>query len=223
MTEEQIREVLTATQDYMLSRLPKAEWNYQFSPRFRRNMKKLIKRDKHRFLYSALRMTAIIAISLFICGGMVLGFNKEARANVRGWFFELFLSNEYRYQKEGSVTIDITKYSLEDYAPEGFTLIDRKETADKVNEVYVNENGALLFFTVLSSGDGVDFYVISDENKPNDLAYIGKTKADLFISANQEEPNAIVWQGKGGVLLCIQGVLDKKQLIDLAKKIEDIS
>lgn len=223
MTDEQIREVLTATQDYMLSRLPKTEWDHRFSPRFQKNMRKLIRRDKHRLLYSVLRMTAVIAIALCICGGMVLVFSEEVRANVKGLFLERFAPNEYRYRKEAIVTTEITNYSLADYVPEGYSLFERKETEDKVSESFVNENGAMLFFTVLNSGYDGDFYVVSDDSKPNDSAYIGKIKADLYISANPGEPNVIVWQGKGGVLLSIQGVLDKTQLTDLAKKVNDNS
>lgn len=219
MTDEQIREVLIATQDYMLERLPQKEWNHDFSPKFCKNMKKLIQREKHPVRFYAQRIVAVVFVVLGLTGGMVLGFSEKARADFVRWFVEQFTHNEFRYQKEAGEPVEIGAYTLEGNVPEGYRLLERMESEERISEAYVNDNGAMLFFTVMNSKfDGV-FSVLSDENKPNDSVMINGTEADLYISSNPGEPNVIVWQGKNGELFTIQGILDKKELVELAKKI----
>ena len=219
MTDEQIREVLIATQDYMLERLPKTEWNHVFSPKFRKNMKKLIQRDKHPVRFYLLRIAAIVFAVLGLTGGMVLGLSGKARADFMRWIVEQFTHNEFRYQKEAGESVEIGGYTLEGSVPEGYRLLDRMEFEDRISEAYVNDNGAMLFFTVMNSEYDGAFSVLSDESKPNGSAEINGTEADLYISSNAGEPNVIVWQGANGELFTIQGILDKKELIELAKRI----
>lgn len=220
MTDEQIREVLTGTRNYMLSSLPKTEWKHEFSAKFCRKMNKLIQWDKHPTWYLLRKVAAIIFLVASISGGLVLGFNGEVRAEVIRWITERFTHNEWRYRNSSIQSSGIVEYTLEGNVPDGYRLIERIDEADKRSEVYVSEDGVLLYFTVMYSGYDGEFYVVSDEINPKDSAYIGDIKADLYLSEDPGEPNVIVWEGEKGVLFNVQGVLEKEQLIEFPKKIK---
>lgn len=150
----------------------------------------------------------------------MLSFSEEARANVIRWFMERFTENEYRYQNEMGLKVDVSVFTLEGKVIEGYQLINRIEGEDTVDEVYVGENGEMLFFTAMSSEHEGDMYVVSDKNEEPLTVYVRGRKMDLYLSGNQEESNVIVWQGSDGVLFSIQGIIEKEQLIEMAGRIE---
>ncbi len=220
MTDAQLKSALIEVRDYMLDQLPTEEWNYEFSPKFQRKMKQIIELEKHPIWYYVRRVAAALLITLGISGGLVLSFSEEARANVIRWIMERFAENEYRYQNEMGVKVDVSVFTLEGKVIEGYQLINRIEGEDTVDEVYVGENGEMLFFTAMSSEHEGDMYVVSDKNEEPLTVYVRGRKMDLYLSGNQEESNVIVWQGSDGVLFSIQGIIEKEQLIEMAEKIE---
>jgi hypothetical protein len=220
MTDAQLKSALIEVRDYMLDQLPTEEWNYEFSPKFQRKMKQIIELEKHPIWYYVRRVAAALLITLGISGGLVLSFSEEARANVIRWIMERFAENEYRYQNEMGVKVDVSVFTLEGKVIEGYQLINRIEGEDTVDEVYVGENGEMLFFTAMSSEHEGDMYVVSDKNEEPLTVYVRGRKMDLYLSGNQEESNVIVWQGSDGVLFSIQGIIEKEQLIEMAGRIE---
>ncbi|MBR4607956.1 MAG: DUF4367 domain-containing protein [Lachnospiraceae bacterium] len=220
MTDAQLKSALIEVRDYMLDQLPTEEWNYEFSPKFQRKMKQIIELEKHPIWYYVRRVAAALLITLGISGGLVLSFSEEARANVIRWFMERFTENEYRYQNEMGLKVDVSVFTLEGKVIEGYQLINRIEGEDTVDEVYVGENGEMLFFTAMSSEHEGDMYVVSDKNEEPLTVYVRGRKMDLYLSGNQEESNVIVWQGSDGVLFSIQGIIEKEQLIEMAGRIE---
>ena len=219
MTDEQIKKILMETQDYVLSRLPKTEWDYEFSPKFRRNMNRLIARDKHRVMYTLIRAVAIFFLVVCVPCGLILGFNQEVRANVIQWMAERFTQNEFKYRNGFGKSEDITAYTMERFAPKGYWLAERTEEENRVSEIYTKDNGDILFFTVMTATYDGEFYVVSDEREPNDRAYFGEIEADLYISQNPKDPSVIVWHGEAGKLFVIQGIMTKDQIIELAEEI----
>lgn len=220
MTDAQLKSALIEVRDYMLDQLPTEEWNYEFSPKFQRKMKQIIELEKHPIWYYVRRVAAALLITLGISGGLVLSFSEEARANVIRWFMERFTENGYRYQNEMGLKVDVSVFTLEGKVMEGYQLINRIEGEDTVDEVYVGENGEMLFFTAMSSEHEGDMYVVSDKNEEPLTVYVRGRKMDLYLSGNQEESNVIVWQGSDGVLFSIQGIIEKEQLIEMAGRIE---
>lgn len=218
MTDSQIKEILTAAQDYMLNRLPETECRHDFSPKFRRTVKKLIEREKHPIRYILPRIAAAGLLLISLSGGLLIGFNEEVRADVMRWIAERFEKNEYRYQNGIGQETAITRYTLADDIPVGYHCMERLEEEEKISEVYMNEDGEMLYFTVLSPRFEGDFYVMSDERESKDMEYIEEIKADLYISADPGESNVIVWRDKNGVLFSIQGILGREQMITLAEK-----
>ena len=221
MTDAQIREVLLATQNCMLNRLPKKEWKHEFSKMYCRNKRKLIARDRHPMIYWIRKIAAILLLILGLSGGVILGFSEEVRAEVFRWIIEKIADNTYKYQNKADEDVDISGYSLANSIPEGYQCIDRIEEEYSTDEVYVNQQGELLIFRAIRPGAESEIYVVSDkDHKPYETTNIHGNTAQLYISENSGESNVIVWQGRGGVLFFIQGILEKKQLIELAESVE---
>lgn len=221
MTDEQIREVLLSTQDYMLSCLPKTEWKHEFSKKYYKNKKKLISRERHPIQYWVRRVAVFILLTLCLSGGLILSFNKEIRAEVFKWIVERFDHNAYKYQNTLGENIDISGYSMEKVIPKEYTRIDRIEGEHSVDEIYINEKGELLFFVVKSSAEEQEFYVVSDKDmKPYEIVYVNGDSAELYLSDNQDESNMIVWRNKKDVLFSIKGIVEREELIKLAESIE---
>ena len=112
-------------------------------------------------------------------------------------------------------------YTLVGFIPEGYHRIDRIETEYRVSETYVGERGQVLIFTALSSDYVGDTSVFPDEGKKKEYAWMGKIKADLYLSADGDELNAIVWREADGRLFSIQGFLTKDQLVDMAVRMRE--
>ena len=88
---------------------------------------------------------------------------------------------------------------------------------DGTNEIYVNEAGDILSFTVMSSSYEGELFVVSDADKRT--VYVGRYLADIYISNDAGEGNEIVWKGENDTLFIIQGFLTEKELIELAERI----
>lgn len=220
MTDEQIKEVLIGTQNYMLSCMPKTEWKHEYSPKFRRNMKKLIEKDKHLLWYYAVRVAAVIILLVSVSGGLLIGFHEEVRAQILGWILEQFADGGYRYHSGANLNVEITGFSLESLVPTGYHLAERIEEENRITEIYVDSDELFLFFTVLKPGFEGESDIIVSEDLLTDTANWGNTEANLYISPSSSEPNIIVWQGEKGILFTIQGFMTKEELIDIAKKIK---
>lgn len=220
MTDEQLKSALIEVRDYMLIQFPSEDGDHEFSRRFLKKMKQLIKLEMHPLLFYAKRIVAAILIIICVSGCLVLGFSEDVRADAIRWFMEHFAENGYRYQKEAEVAIDLTRYTLEGIVLDGYQLIDRTEKEDVVDEAYVGEDGSLLVFTAMNSSKQKEFNVSSDQSMVIETVYVNGNKADLYLSENPYESNVIVWEGSNGVLFSLGGILDKEQLISMAEKIE---
>lgn len=220
MTEGQIKSILMGTQEYMLSKLPDSEWEHHFSASFTRNMKKLIKRDKYKCLYTIRRIAVIVLLIAGLSGGLVFAFDEEVRADVIRWITERIAENEWKYINGAVQKTETMEYNFEKILPVGYYFVDRINTENRLNEIYASEDGSLLCFTVMYSAYDGELYVVSDEKEPTECTCIGEVKADLYLSEDISESNVIVWRGENGTLFSIQGTLTKEQLIDLMKKIK---
>ncbi|MBO7339564.1 MAG: DUF4367 domain-containing protein [Lachnospiraceae bacterium] len=220
MTDIQLRDALAEVQKHILSQLPTEYLEHEFSPRFHRKLKRLVELEKHPILFYVRKAVAFFFITLGITGGFIVGFDEEVRADIVRWIVVRFSDNEYRYQKDEAINVDITRYSVEGIVSGEYHLIDRFEGEDTVNEAFADEKGNLLIFTAMSSTHEEDFYILFAQRVDSETVYVKGNKAELYLSKDPNESNMIVWQGTSGVLFGIQGFFDKDQLIEMAEKVE---
>jgi len=222
MTDLQLTNVLTEAQEYMLSKLPEMDVQHEFSPKFKRKMKRLIRMEKYPILYRVQKMAVTMLIAMGLFCGLLIAVDEEARAGVIGWVGERFAKNGYVYRNGVGLDDDVSHYTLEDIAPEEYKQIDRHESRNLVHEIYAGENGSMLVFTVMSSSEMKELNVVADKDMMREIVYVNGMEADLFLSGDSDESNEIVWQDKNGALFCIRAVMDKETLIKMAEKINKL-
>ncbi len=213
-----LRGALVEMQEYEVSQFPTpSEEDLKLPILFRIRMNNLMDKHDHPVLHEVKKVTAIIILFLGIMGSLVLGINEKARANVWNWIMERVGNNEFQYHSLSNIESDVSEFTLDGNIPEGYRFIKRYGSDDKITEIYSDNEGNLLTFMVLSASYDGNIYIVSDENTMKDPVYIESMSAELYLSQNQGEASTITWQNSKGIRFIIQGVLDEKQLIELAK------
>lgn len=86
ITDEMMAQAASELADAINESLPApSECTHQFSPRFEKKMKRLIRRANHPTIYRALRSVASILLVIMIGFGSTLAVSAEAREIVFGW------------------------------------------------------------------------------------------------------------------------------------------
>ena len=86
ITDEMLAQAAAELADAINESLPDpSECTHQFSPRFEKKMKRLIRKTHHPFFYRTLRTVASIVLVILIGFGSTLAVSAEAREIVFGW------------------------------------------------------------------------------------------------------------------------------------------
>ena len=125
---------------------------------------------------------------------------------------------DYRYINQLGGQVDITLYSLQGKVPQDYQIFESITDKDEINEIYVNEAGDILSFTVMSPSYEGELYIVSDAEKHQ--VYVGRFQADVYISNDVSEGSEIVWKGEKDILFIIQGFLTEEELVELAERIK---
>lgn len=123
--------------------------NYEFSPKFGRKMKRLIKKEAHPWMgifYTVSKRVAIFFICLL---GATLAVVMSVEA-YRNKFFEtikIFLGDAYelRYETDEEIK-EIENYYEPHYIPEGYKITEREESAIALWCIYEDVNGNVVIW-----------------------------------------------------------------------------
>lgn len=218
MEEAVLKKALSSVVEHQVRQFPEpSEEDRRIAKRLRPRIKRMIEKRESPFTYHAKRVAVFFALLLGITGTILLCFNENVRAGVTRWFQDLVLGDDYRYINQAGEGTDITSFSLQGKVPSDYQLLECITDDDGTNEIYVNEAGDILSFTVMSSSYEGELFVVSDADKRT--VYVGRYLADIYISNDAGEGNEIVWKGEKDALFIIQGFLTEKELIELAERI----
>ena len=122
ISNEFIRQATEEYHEESMSAIPtESECDHVFSERFEKNMRTVIKKNKHSQLNRVLRMAASFALVILVAGGSVMALSPTARAAVLGWLFGQ-QENVYSYTSMGNDdSATITKYDFAE-VPDGYYL-----------------------------------------------------------------------------------------------------
>ena len=221
MDELILSQALKEADCYILHQIPsKACYEHEFSNRFHREIRKLIRREKNPVLYRISRAVATILLLLTVAGGILLGTNEKVRASFSNWIMRIYSEGLFGYYSSSDQETDIAQYTMENIVPEEYEFVDRISNEGSVTEIYVNSTGEILSFSVVAPDGTSDFYIACDEDGADAPIMINELNAELYISKAEGESNAIVWTDEDGVLLSISGDFDDQELISFAKMIK---
>ncbi len=219
MTDEMIQAAALEANQALIAQLPlSGECQHEFSPGFRKKMKKLIFRRKHPILSKALRTAAAVVIVFLLGGGLLLTFNLEVRAEFLSWIKEsseglvMYFSTEGAEKSSGKLRYRLTEI------PEGYEEYEIDSSEDGETFVYENERGEFLTFHYLHDSTQVAFGLYTEGYQCISIT-VGELEGEIYLTDNEEMANAVVWKDEN-TLFCLDAFLDAEELLKLAETIE---
>ena len=219
ITDEMLAQAAAELADAINESLPNpSECTHQFSPRFEKKMKRLIRKSHHPIFYRTLRTVASIVLVILIGFGSTLAVSAEAREIVFGWVRQQYESF-YEYFFEGDVTpTEPAKYQP-GWMPEGCEFVTSYEIPGGEVYVYTNERESLIQFTYTSDTDATKVFVEGVEYIKEDVLVNG-FPGKIYSATNQTETNGIVWTNTDeNTLFFVSGDFTEDVLIKIAESI----
>ncbi|MCR5754798.1 MAG: DUF4367 domain-containing protein [Acetatifactor sp.] len=217
MDELKLTNALKEADLLLLQQTPtRVQYEHEFSSRFHRKIRRLIRRETNPVLYRVGKAAATILLLLTVAGGILLGTNEKVRADFVQWIMRIYSERLFGYYSSSNQEIDISQYTMENIVPKEYGLVDRIMNDGSLTEIYMNLAGEILSFTAVVPDGASDFYIACDENGADAPIMINELNAEVYISKKDGESNAIVWTNEEGVLMSINGYFDEQELISFA-------
>lgn len=219
ITEEMLAQAAAELAEAINECLPEpSECNHQFSPRFERKMKHLIRKSNYPILYRTLRSAAIFILVIMIGFGSILTASVEARAIVFGWVKQQY-ENFYEYFFEGKAeTTESAKYQP-GWMPDGCVFVTSYETAGGEVSIYTDTEDTLIQFSY-TSDPGAEKLFVDGVDYRKEQVKINNCMGEIYISQNKNETNGLIWTDETEtVLFFISGNFEKETLVKIAESV----
>lgn len=216
ISEEALRQAAAEASDCLVRSLDEAGIPvHNFSARFERKMRRLIRRTRHPAAYRALIRVACVFLAFILGSGVFLAVNPEARAAFFGWvrtqYERLFV---YDVANTGEQT-ELPEYAL-GWLPEGYEEVERYSQVDYTWIIYSNSYGDTIDFLYSNSNQ----LYIKPDNSESFQTTINGQLAELYVLNDDTTYNDIVWSSAdGNILFSIGGPLTENELIHIAENI----
>lgn len=199
-----------------VSKLNEVEWD--FSPRFQRKMKWIIKRADHPVQF-ALQQIASVVLVILLSAAIWLSVDTDARAEFFAWVRERWMEGYHYFIGRESLAEGKTGSCRLGWVPEGYTEQTVLERVNSTIVVYTDKNGDKIQLIYSERTKNTDFYVQSDTSEMTNVA-IGDSTADLYTGNTTDISNTLVWT-KGEFLYILDAFLPPADLVKMAENIID--
>lgn len=216
ISETELRLALEEVDNAILSFLPEpGSYSHQFSARFERKMRTVIRHGNHPVLYKSLQRAACLLLALLMLFGCAVAFNTEVRAAVVGWIKEQYESFYHYFFPSESTVAEPAEYTL-GWLPDGYTFVNSYSSPAMESTIYFHPSGNMIQFTY-QQGTNISAAYFDAEYFTQHTAIVGKHNAVIYISTTQDNTNSIVWSDlDSNVLFSISAPLDENELIKIA-------
>ena len=215
ISEEALRQAAAEASDCLVRSLDEAGIPvHNFSARFERKMRRLIRRTRHPAAYRALVRVACAFLAFLLGSGVFLAVNPEARAAFFGWvrtqYERLFV---YDVANTGEQT-ELPEYTL-GWLPEGYKKFENYRDSQFEWIIYANDDGQEISF--LYSFDNLHMNSVHDQVISTSVS---GQPAELYYSENVYEQNNIVWSNSSdSIVFSISGCFKDHVLIKMAENV----
>ena len=201
----------------ILAALPApGECSFQFSERFERKMRSIIRRGNHPIKYKALQQVACVLLVLLMLFSSVMIFSTDARAAVIGWIKEQYKTFYHYFFPSEAETAEKAEYTL-GWVPDGYILANSFSSPDMATQIYLHSTGNMIQFTYLYGTEKASDYIDSEDYECYEIA-MKEVTAELFISTSPEKTNGILWEDDAShVFFSISAPLQESELLRLAE------
>lgn len=221
ITEEMLRIAAAEADQAIRDSLPHpADCDHQFSPRFERKMKRVIRRGRHPVAYKFLHRAACLLVVVTLVGASWLTVDAEARGAFFAWVRQQY-ENFVEYRFEGlAPDEEMTTNIAPTWLPEGYEETKAQSAGGTSTKTYSNRDGQAIHFMYSAGADATSLFVVSD-NMTAVKVIVGTQEADFYQDADPENANVLVWHSESGdILFCISAPLPRDEIIKIAESIE---
>lgn len=220
ITDEMLAQAAAELADAINESLPApSECTHQFSSRFEKKMKRVIRRSHHPIFYRTLRTVASIVLVILIGFSSTLMISVEAREIVFGWVkqqYEFF----YEYFFEGDMSSTESAKYQPGWMPDGCEFVTSYETAGGEVYIYTDAEDNLIQFSYTSDPNSESVYV-DGVGYNKEVVAVNRIYAEIYMSQAENETNSIIWNDDSGVILfTASGNFDQETLIKIAENVE---
>lgn len=222
LSEERLRQAAHhAAQALEDSLPPPSQCQYEVSPEFRRNMKKLCRQAKRRPYRKVWKAVACAALVLILGSTSYLGLNAQAREAFFGWVTQITQNvSHYFFSGSSDKHPENYRYVLPEI-PEGYTQDVVDEDGGLRMELYTNEKGETLAFETQYTTESSDYELFLDVDKLEiKKVTVQGVSGDLYIDPTGEQSSTLIWKDpETDVLLSLTAYLPEDQLISMADSV----
>ena len=221
ITEEMLRIAAAEADQAIRDSLPHpADCDHQFSPRFERKMKRVIRRGRHPVAYKFLHRAACLLVVVTLVGASWLTVDAEARGAFFAWVRQQY-ENFVEYRFEGlAPDEEMTTNIAPTWLPEGYEETKAQSAGGTSTKTYSNRDGQAIHFMYSAGADATSLFVVS-ESMTTVKVIVGTQEADFYQDADPENANVLVWHSESGdILFCISAPLPRDEIIKIAESIE---
>lgn len=220
ITDEMLRIAATEADQAICDSLPRPEnCDHQFSPRFERKMKRVIRRGRHPVAYKYLRRAACFLVAVTLVGASWLTVDAEARGAFFAWVRQQY-ENFVEYRFEGPVPDDeMTTSFAPTWLPEGYEETKVQSAGGTSSKTYINRAGQVIHFMYSQGADATSLFVVSDQMTMEQVL-VGTQEAEFYLDDDPQNANVLVWQSEDGdILFCISAPLPRDEMVKIAESI----
>lgn len=217
LTDDMLRQSAAAARDAMLASLPEPEdCPAACSPRLRRRLGRLLRRQRHPVFYSAARRAAACFLAVLVLGGGWLAVDQEARSTFFQWSRQVYETQiVYRFAGEPA---ERGVYRI-GWVPEGYTEWRVSEGA-VVTVYYVNADGEIADFSYGPMQEGAAIAITDTDQSVIKQVEINGFSGTLYLSTNPASSNVLIWlDEEQGMFFSISGRLDESDILHIAESI----
>ena len=221
ITDEMLRIAAAEADRAICDSLPGPEdCDHQFSPRFERKMRRVIRRGRHPAAYQYLHRAACFLVAVTLAGALWLTVDTEARGAFFAWVRQQ-CENFVEYRFVGQVPgKEMTVGYAPTWLPDGYEETKVQSADGTAIKTYQNSDGQVIYFMYSSGADATSLFVVSDQMTAEEVV-VGTRKADFYRDADPQNANVLVWQSESGeVIFLISAALPKNELVRIAEAIE---
>lgn len=224
LTDAMLRDLAAEAEGLFLAALPLEDGEpHVFSERFKKKMKKLMRRVDHPIRYHTLRAVAALFIVIATLFGALMAFSPDARAAVVGWvksaFHEFFEYSNESPQTDTSANKQTTyEYRLAVNSDE-YRELNVTERTDGKRYTFADGSNNILRFAYAYDGNMNGLFIKAEDYSQQPVLVNG-LHADVYIALNDTETNVIVWQDpETNTLLYISAFANQDMLLELAESV----
>lgn len=218
ITDEMLRQAAPLARDAMLASLPEPEdCPADCSPRLRRRLDRMLRRQRHPVFYRAAGQIAACFLAVLVLGGGWLAADQEARASFFQWTRQVYETQiVYRFAGEGA---EHGVYRV-GWVPEGYTETVVHDDPNLSMILYTNMDGKNLGFQYGPMQEGSGIAVTDTDQAVVKQVEINGIPGEFYLSTDPTLSNSLIWLDEtSGMCFSIGGFLDESDILHMAESI----